>query len=85
MGDQYLRATTDDYLLYGGYEPFTVKVTQTLNQQAGIGWTTYAHTGVPVATFAKGPGQELFASYYDNTDIYRALASVMGIAVAAKK
>jgi alkaline phosphatase len=85
MGGQYIRATTDDYLLYGGYEPFTVKVTQTLNQQAGIGWTTYAHTGVPVATFAKGVGQELFASYYDNTDIYRDLASVMGIPAAAKK
>jgi alkaline phosphatase len=84
MGDQMVRATSDDYLLYGGYEPFTVKVTQTLNQIAGIGWTTYAHTGVPVATFAKGPGQELFASYYDNTDIFRSLATVMGIAVAAK-
>jgi alkaline phosphatase len=84
MGDQYVRATSDDYLLYGGYEPFTVKVTQTLNQQAGIGWTTYAHTGVPVATFAKGVGQELFAAYYDNTDIYRDLAQVMGIQAAKK-
>ncbi len=80
MGDQYVRSTSDDYLLYGGYEPFTVKVTQTLNQQAGIGWTTYSHTGVPVPTFAKGAGQELFASYYDNTDIYRSLVIVMGLA-----
>jgi alkaline phosphatase len=85
MGDQIVRATSDDYLLYGGYEPFTVKVTQTLNQAAGIGWTTYAHTGVPVATFAKGSGQELFANYYDNTDIFRSLASVMGISVEVKK
>jgi len=85
MGDQYIRATTDDYLLYGGYEPFTIKVTQVLNQQAGIGWTTYAHTGVPVATFAKGAGQELFAAYYDNTDIFRSLAKVMGIDTAAVK
>jgi alkaline phosphatase len=85
MGDQYVRATTDDYLLYGGYEPFTIKVTQTLNQQAGIGWTTYAHTGVPVATFAKGSGQEFFAAYYDNTDIFRSLAKAMGLAAAAKK
>lgn len=85
MGDKTTRAASDDYLLYGGYEPFTVKVTQTLNQAAGIGWTTYAHTGVPVATFAKGAGQELFASYYDNTDIFRALANVMGIVVEAKK
>jgi alkaline phosphatase len=85
MGNEILRATSDDYLLYGGYEPFTVKVTQTLNQIAGIGWTTYSHTGVPVATFAKGAGAELFAAYYDNTDIYRSLASVMGLASVAKK
>ena len=85
MGDKTIRAASDDYLLYGGYEPLTVKVTQTLNQLAGIGWTTYAHTGVPVATFAKGPGQELFTSYYDNTDIFRSMASVMGIDVGTKK
>jgi alkaline phosphatase len=86
LGSQETRAVAEDpYLLYGGYDPLTVKVTQVLNQNAGIGWTTYAHTGVPVATFAKGAGQELFAGYYDNTDIFRDLASVMGIAVAAKK
>ena len=68
----------DQYLLYGGYEPLTVKITHILNQNAGIGWTTYSHTGVPVATFAKGSGQELFGGYYDNTDIYKKLCSVMG-------
>lgn len=75
----------DPYLLYGGYDPFTVKLTQVLDQNAGIGWTTYSHTGVPVATFAKGAGQELFAGYYDNTDIFRGLAAVMGVAAVAKK
>jgi alkaline phosphatase len=87
LGNKEVRAASEDqYLLYGGYEPLTVKVTQIINQNAGIGWTTYSHTGVPVATFAKGAGQELFAGYYDNTDIYRDLAAVMGIqTVAAKK
>ncbi|HRY53606.1 MAG TPA: alkaline phosphatase [Spirochaetia bacterium] len=80
MGNQVVRAAAEDaYLLYGGYEPLTVKLTQILNQAAGIGWTSYAHTGVPVATFAKGSGQELFGGLYDNTDIYRKLCSAMGI------
>ena len=33
------------YLLYGGYEPFTVTLTHLANQAAGVGWTTYSHTG----------------------------------------
>ncbi|MDR2446591.1 MAG: alkaline phosphatase [Treponema sp.] len=74
----------DQFLLYGGYEPLTVKITQIMNQTAGIGWTSYAHTGVPVPTFATGAHQELFYGYYDNTDIFRKLASAMNLSVAAQ-
>lgn len=80
MGNEIERAVEEDqYLLYGGYEPFTVKITQLANQNAGIGWTSYSHTGVPVATFAMGTGEELFAGYYDNTEIFQKLAAVMHI------
>jgi alkaline phosphatase len=71
----------DQFLLYGGYEPLTVKLTQIMNQTAGIGWTSYAHTGVPVSTFASGVHHELFSGYYDNTDIFRKLASAMNIRI----
>jgi alkaline phosphatase len=82
MGDEIERPVAEDqYLLYGGYEPLTVKITQIMNQTAGIGWTSYAHTGVPVSTFALGVHQELFSGYYDNTDIFRKLASAMNIAL----
>ncbi|MDR2393966.1 MAG: hypothetical protein LBD93_07415 [Treponema sp.] len=55
MGDEIERPVAEDqYLLYGGYEPLTVKITQIMNQTAGIGWTSYTHTGVPVSTFAAG-------------------------------
>jgi alkaline phosphatase len=82
MGDEIERAVAEDqYLLYGGYEPLTVKITQIMNQTAGIGWTSYAHTGVPVSTFAMGVHQELFGGYYDNTDIFKKLASAMNIAL----
>jgi alkaline phosphatase len=67
------------YLLYGGYEPLTVTLTHIANQAAGIGWTTYSHTGIPVPTFALGQNQELFNGYYDNTDIFSKLAVAMGV------
>ncbi|MDR2419647.1 MAG: alkaline phosphatase [Treponema sp.] len=80
MGDEIERPVAEDqYLLYGGYEPLTVKITQIMNQTAGIGWTSYAHTGVPVSTFAVGVHQELFDGYYDNTDIFRKMASAMNL------
>jgi alkaline phosphatase len=82
MGNEQIRSFTEDqYLLYGGYEPLTVKLTQIMNQTAGIGWTSYAHTGVPVSTFAYGVHQEIFGGYYDNTDIFRKLASAMDLKV----
>ncbi|MCL2197076.1 MAG: alkaline phosphatase [Treponema sp.] len=82
MGNQQVRSFAEDkYLLYGGYEPLTIKLTQIMNQTAGIGWTSFAHTGVPVTTFASGVHQEIFGGYYDNTDIFFKLASAMNIKV----
>jgi len=69
-------------LLYGGYEPLTMALTHVANQNAGVAWTSYSHTGVPVATYAMGAGSDAFNGYYDNTDIFRKLAAVMGITVA---
>jgi alkaline phosphatase len=42
------------YLNYGGYNQLIVTCTHILNQRAGIGWTTYSHTGVQVPVFAEG-------------------------------
>jgi alkaline phosphatase len=82
MGNEQVRSFAEDkYLLYGGYEPLTVKLTQIMNQTAGIGWTSYSHTGVPVPVFASGIHQEIFGGYYDNTDIFFKLASAMNIKV----
>jgi len=70
-------------LLYGSYEPLTVTLTHIANQAAGIGWTTYSHTGVPVVTFALGRSQSLFNGYYDNTAIFSKLAAAMGVKLPA--
>ncbi len=69
---------TSDYLLYGGYDPFTVQVTHILNQKAGLAWTSYSHTGVPVAVSAIGVGSEAFNGFYDNTDIGKKMMAIMG-------
>ncbi|MBU2511063.1 alkaline phosphatase [bacterium] len=76
--------TVENQLLYGGYEPLTVTLTHVLNQKAGLGWTSYSHTGVPISTSAIGAGEELFSGFYDNTDIALKLKAAMGL-MAEKK
>ncbi len=48
---------------------FASAVTGMLNARAGIGWTSNAHTAVPVPVFAAGAGAEAFGGSYDNTGI----------------
>ena len=75
------RASDDyTYLMYGGYEPLAVKLTTILNNKAGIGWTSYSHTGVPVQTSAIGVGCENFNGYYDQTDIHKKMMRIAGFA-----
>jgi alkaline phosphatase len=57
-----------------------VSVTHVVNNKAGIGWTSYAHTGVPVPVYAYGAGAELFDGFYDNTDVFAKLCKICGIA-----
>ncbi len=78
--DAFVNGVENDeeiYLLYGGYNPIAMTCTHILNQKSGLGWTTYAHTGVPVVTYAMGVGQELFGGYYDNTDIAKNLFALL--------
>ncbi len=68
-----------EQVIYGTYEPLSVTLTHILNNKAGIGWTSYSHTGIPTAVFTMGAGQELFNGYYDNTDIFRKLSSILKV------
>lgn len=68
-----------EYELYGSYEPLTVTITHILNNKSGISFTSYSHTGLPVAVFAKGVGQEKFDGYFDNTEIYNKMADLTGV------
>lgn len=68
-----------EYVLYGTYEPLSVTITHILNNKSGISFASYAHTGLPVAVFAQGAGEELFGGFYDNTEIYNKLAQLTGV------
>lgn len=72
------------YLMYGGYDPLSVTLTHILNQKAGIAWTSYKHTGVPVTTSAVGPDAETFQGMYDNTDIGLKIMNIMGFGDTVK-
>ena len=67
----------EDALLYGSHTPITVTITHILNNRAGIGWTSYSHTGVPVPVLAGGCGAAAFDGYYDNTDVAKKIAKAM--------
>lgn len=66
----------ENKILFGGYNPFSVTVTHVLNNKAGLDWTSFKHTGVPVPVFALGQAQENFVGYYDNTDIAKKIMRV---------
>ncbi|MEA4891367.1 MAG: alkaline phosphatase [Peptococcaceae bacterium] len=68
-----------EYVLYGSYEPLSVTITHLLNNKSGISFSSYAHTGLPVAVFARGVGQDLFKGYYDNTAIYDKVAQLVNV------
>ena len=66
-------------VMYGSYEPLTVIITHILNNKSGIDFTSYSHTGLPVAVLADGVQAEVFNGYYDNTDIYNKLAGMLHV------
>ena len=69
----------EEYVAYGTYEPLTVTITHILNNKSGVSFSSYSHTGLPVAMFAHGVNAEQFNGYYDNTDIYNKLAAMLAV------
>ena len=70
----------EEYVLYGTYEPLSVTITHIINNKSGISFTSYSHTGLPVAVLAQGVNAEVFNGYYDNTEIYSKLADILDVA-----
>ncbi len=69
----------EDALLYGYYDPLTVSLTHILNRRAGMAWTSYSHTAVPVPVLAMGVRSAQFGGYYENTGVANKLARAMEV------
>ena len=65
--------------MYSNFPPVSETIVKMVSEKAGVGWTTYAHTGINVPIYAIGPGAELFSGVIDNTDIPEILMEQLGI------
>ena len=68
-----------EYVMYGNYDPLSVTLTHILNSKSGISFTSYSHTGLPVAVLADGVSADEFNGYYDNTDIFIKMAKILNV------
>ncbi len=68
-----------EYVMYGTYDPLSVTLTHILNNKSGVSFTSYCHTGLPVAVLAEGVNAEVFDGYYDNTEIFNRLAEMLNV------
>ena len=68
-----------EYVMYGTYNPLSVTLTHILNNKSGISFTSYSHTGLPVAVLAEGVNADAFDGYYDNTEIYNKMAEMLDV------
>ncbi len=64
---------------YGGYDPVAVAVTHIISERANMNWTTYAHSGTAVPVSAIGVGAKNIGGFKDNTEIAKALASILNV------
>ncbi|MBR4675702.1 MAG: alkaline phosphatase [Victivallales bacterium] len=48
-----------------------------ISAKSGVGWTSGAHTALPVLTTSQGVGAELFTGFIENTDISKKIKSLL--------
>ncbi len=65
--------------LYSEYDPLTVSITHLVNNKAGLAWTSYSHTAVPVVTSAIGVGANSFNSSYHQSAIAMKIMALLGV------
>jgi len=54
---------------YSDFPPISEAIVKMVSEKAGVGWTSYAHTGINVPIYAIGPGAKNFSGVIDNTEI----------------
>ncbi|MBQ9335994.1 MAG: alkaline phosphatase [Lentisphaeria bacterium] len=55
---------------------FGLEAKRIISSKAGVGWTSGAHTALPVLTTSMGPKSELFTGFINNTDISIKMKSI---------
>ncbi len=75
----YMIKKEDEKMTYSTSNPIVAAWLEVFNTKAGVGWTTHAHTAIPVPVRAVGVGQELFNGFYDNTDIPKKIAKTANL------
>lgn len=69
----------DQHTLYSRINEFAAVAVDILNDKAGFGWTTLAHTGNPVPVFAIGVGAELFSGCKNNIQLPALILESVGM------
>ena len=65
-------------------DPLAIALTRIMSGKAGLGWTTFGHTGIPVPTSALGVGAELFNGYYELADIHGKIMKSTGLELSQR-
>jgi alkaline phosphatase len=68
-----------DYLKKELVKPLVDRAVELLNHKAGFGWGTDDHSASPVPVRVIGAGAELFGKNFDNTDLPKKIAQLMGL------
>ena len=65
----------------GGGDAVANTVVAIFDNKCSVGWTSGAHTALPVATSAYGVDSDLFSGMYENSDIAKKLKAVLSVPV----
>lgn len=76
--EKTVKGSVSNNKLYGDYPPITETIINMMSEKAGVGWTTYSHTGINIPIYAVGPGSEKFSGVIDNTDIPNIIQNLIG-------
>ena len=82
-GDPMLVSKEDEKTLRAAFDSdktggkFCAALRRLVSQKAGVGWSTGAHTALPVLTTSKGPGAETLIGFIENADLSTKLKALL--------
>ncbi|MFH1946125.1 MAG: alkaline phosphatase [Acidobacteriota bacterium] len=60
---------------------FPLAIARIMSTKAGLTWAIDGHSALPVPVYAIGSGHELFNGCFDNTDLAKKMAALMGVSL----